>query len=241
MIAAFLIGRKQSKGFPGKNMYPVLGQPLAYYPLKAAKDCRQIDKIYLSTDDEQLMELADRNGVQVINRPLELCADHTLGEDIYTHAYNFAKNANKEEIDIAVLLMCNAPMITAKTISLGINILKEHLAYDSAVTVSRYNMWSPLRARRIEDDGLLYPFISLEAFGGHALSSHRDSQGDVWFADMGASIVRTKWLEDSEDGLLPQKWMGKKIYPLKQEGGLDVDYAWQIPMVENWLKANIKK
>ena len=36
--------------------------------------------------------------------------------------------------------------------------------------------------------------------------------------------------------LLPQKWMGRKIFPLKQEAGLDVDYLWQIPQVEYWLK-----
>jgi hypothetical protein len=64
----------------------------------------------------------------------------------------------------------------------------------------------------------------------------RDSQADVWFADMGVSIVRAKCLENIKDGLLPQKWMGKKIYPLKQWGGCDVDYEWQIPQVEFWLK-----
>ena len=38
--------------------------------------------------------------------------------------------------------------------------------------------------------------------------------------------------------MLPQKWMGQKIYPLKSSGGLDVDYEWQIPMAEFWLRSN---
>ena len=59
------------------------------------------------------------------------------------------------------------------------------------------------------------------------LNCDRDSQGDVWFADMGCSIVRPSCLENIHSGLLPQKWMGKKIYPLKQEAGLDIDYEWQ--------------
>ena len=53
---------------------------------------------------------------------------------------------------------------------------------------------------------------------------------------MGVSIIRPKNLEHLEDGLLPQKWMGRKIYPLKQWGGLDVDYEYQMPQVEFWLK-----
>jgi len=50
VIVAILMGRKGSKGFPGKNLYPVLGNPLAYYPMKAAKDCSEVDKVYISTE-----------------------------------------------------------------------------------------------------------------------------------------------------------------------------------------------
>ena len=58
------------------------------------------------------------------------------------------------------------------------------------------------------------------------------------FADMGLSIVRPRCLENIEDGLLPQKWMGQKIHPLRQWGGLDVDYEWQLPQAEFWLRAH---
>ena len=126
--------------------------------------------------------------------------------------------------------MCNAPAITAKTISEGIRILRSHPDYDSAVSVSRYNMWSPLRARKIDAQGLLKPFVPFRSFGDpKTLNCDRDSQGDVWFADMGVSIIRPRCLKNIKEGLLPQKWMGRKIYPLKQWGGLDVDYKWQIP------------
>ena len=133
--------------------------------------------------------------------------------------------------------MCNAPMITSKIVSEGINILKNNIKYDSVVTVSRYNMWSPLRARKIGKDGLLYPFVQFTDIGDVVnFSCDRDSQGDVWFADMGVSIVRSRCIENIKDGMLPQRWMGKKIFPIKQDGGLDVDYELQIPYVESWLK-----
>jgi hypothetical protein len=32
--------------------------------------------------------------------------------------------------------------------------------------------------------------------------------------------------------------MGRRIHPIKQWGGLDVDYEWQIPLVEHWLRAH---
>lgn len=238
MIIAVLMGRKGSKGFPGKNLHIISGKPLAYYPIAAARKCPEIDKIYISTDDEQLMELAHTNGVEVIKRPAELCTDAALGEQVYVHAYNTIKDMNKgNEIELVVLLMCNAPTVTSGTMSEGIKILRENAEYDSAVTVSKYNMWSPLRARRIGDDGLLHPFVPFETFGDpQNLNCDRDSQGDVWFADMGVSIIRPGCLDRLEEGLLPQKWMGQKIYPLKQWGGLDVDYEWQVPQVEFWLK-----
>lgn len=240
MIAALIMGRKGSKGFPGKNLHILMGNPLAYYPMKAAKDCPEVDKVYISTDDERLMSLAEENGIDVIKRPPELCIDEALGEHVYLHAYNIIKELNKDEnIKFIILLMCNAPTVRSETLSEGIRVLRNNPDYDSAVTVSRYNMWSPLRARRIDSQGLLKPFIPFEVFGDpKTLSCDRDSQGDVWFADMGASIVRPHCLEHLEDGLLPQKWMGQKIYPLKQWGGLDVDYEWQLPQVEYWLRKN---
>jgi hypothetical protein len=55
---------------------------------------------------------------------------------------------------------------------------------------------------------------------------------------MGVSIVRPKDLEDLEAGLLPQKWIGHKIYPIKNEGGFDVDFEYQLPQAAWWLKTH---
>ncbi|CAK0758901.1 hypothetical protein CCP2SC5_2530002 [Azospirillaceae bacterium] len=138
-----------------------------------------------------------------------------------------------------MLLMANAPTISPEIIEDGIQALRQDQTLDSAVTVSCYNMWSPLRARRISDNGVLEPFTPFEAFGDpKTLNCDRDSQGDVWFADMGVSIVRPRNLDFLENGLLPQKWMGQRIHPLKQVAGLDVDYEWQLPQAIHWLEKN---
>lgn len=240
MIPALLLGRKGSKGFPGKNTTEILGHPLAYYPMKAALNTPEVEKVFLSTDDEQLMEIAKETGVEVIVRPPELCNDSALGEHAYVHGFEEIRRLNPDnDIELIVLLFCNAATVSAATISDGIRVLRANPDLDSAVTVSRYNMWSPLRARKVGEDGLLHPFVPFEVFGDPlTLNCDRDSQGDVWFADMGVSIVRPHCLERLDEGLLPQKWMGQKIYPIKQWGGLDVDYEWQMPQVEFWLRVN---
>ncbi len=237
MIPALLLGREGSVGFPGKNIYPVLGRPLMAYPLMAAKRARNVDKIYVSTDSPKIKDIGRAYGSEIIDRPPELCTVAALGEHAFVHGYEYIRDHSAEKVEMVVLLFCNAATIMPETIDEGIRVLRENPDLDSAVTVSKYNMWSPLRARKIGNEGLLHPFVPFEVFGDPStLNCDRDSQGDVWFADMGVSIVRPHCLENLDSGLLPQKWMGKRIYPLKQWGGCDVDYEWQIPMVEFWLR-----
>lgn len=239
MIAALLLGREGSIGFPGKNTYPVLGRPLLIYPILAAKNSRYVDEVYFSTDSAAYKKIGREQGIFIIDRPPELANKEALGEDAFAHGYRVIRDkwqAEGQEVELIVLLFCNVASVQAETIDHGIEILRNNPGYDSAVTVSSYNMWSPLRARRIAEDGMLQPFVPFQAFGNpETLSCDRDSQGDVWFADMGVSIVRPHCLQDLSYGMLPQKWMGQEIYPLKQWGGCDIDFEWQVPMAEYWL------
>ena len=237
MIAALILGRKGSKGFPGKNTSSVLGHPMAWYPMRTAKAVNEIDRIFLSTDDPVLMQIADDLNVEIIERPKHLADDNALGDDAYVHGYEEIRKREKRDIELVVLLFCNAATITTKGIREGITWLRENSTFDSAVTVSRYNMWSPIRARKLDSDGSLKPFVPFDVFGDpQFINCDRDSMGDVWFADMGCSVVRPKCLENLDSGLLPQKWMGQKIAPIIQEAGFDVDYEWQLPLLEWWLK-----
>ena len=226
MIAALMLGRDGSVGFPGKNITPVLGRPLMSYPLLAASAAEHVDTIYVSTDSESIKKVALEYEVNIIERPPELATKEALGEDAYVHGYKYICDQLVTPPELVVLLFCNAPTILSQTIDEGIRVLLDDPSLDSAVTVSAYNMWSPIRARKEGPDGLLHPFVPFEAFGElKAVNCDRDSQGDVFFADMSVSIVRPRCLEDLNFGVLPQRWMGRRIYPLKQWGGCDVDYA----------------
>jgi Cytidylyltransferase len=242
MIAALLLGREGSVGFPGKNTTPVLGRPLLTYPMLAALNSFSVDRVYFSTDSEQYKQIGREHGVRIIDRPPELATKEALGEDAFAHGYRVIRDDVREEgkeLELMVLLFCNAATLVAKTIDSGIAAMRSNPELDSAVSVSCYNMWSPLRARKINAMGLLDPFVPFESFADpQTLNCDRDSQGDAWFADVSVSVVRPHCLEHLEYGLLPQKWMGRKIYPIKQWGGLDVDFEWQLPQVEFWLRKN---
>jgi len=237
VIAALLLGREGSVGFPGKNLYPVVGRSLMEYPLLAALNAKLVDRVYVSTDSEKIKEVGRKHNAYIIDRPAYLCSKEALGEDAYVHGYQYIKNESAEEIELMVLLFCNAPCVLPEQIDEAIMVLRANSDYDSAVTVSRYNMYSPVRARRVGSDGLLHPFIPFENYPPDMqINCDRDTQGDVYFADVCLSVVRPRCLENLHKGILPQKWMGQKIYPIKQWGGLDVDYEWQLPQIEFWLR-----
>lgn len=237
MIVALLLGREGSVSFPGKNVYPILGRPMLVYPILAALNCEFIQKVFLSTDSLRMREIALSLGVEVIDRPSELCSNEALSEDAWVHGYKHIKRLLGEDIEMMVLLFCNAPTIIAKKLEEGIEILRKDTSFDSAVTVSIYNTFNPVRARKIGKEGTLQPFVPLDIFYKSGdVNSDRNALGDVYFADCSGYVVRPRCLENITEGLPPQKWMGKKIAPIKNWGGLDIDYKWEVPQAEYWLK-----
>lgn len=237
-VIAVILGRKGSKGLPGKNTMRLLGRPISHYPIMAARQSRHVSDIYLSTDDEKIVADARAFGVDVIDRPAHLCTDKALFEDALVHGYREATGRRGRKPDIVVILMCNAATVDASLIDAAVEALRDDPAADSAVSVTLLNMYSPLRARKKDAQGYLVPFVPFESFGDpKTLNCDRDSQGDVYFADMSHSVSRSRSLDAIEDGLLPQRWMGKKILPVYNTFGCDIDADWQTGATLHWLKA----
>ena len=78
---AIVLGRKGSKGLPGKNKMKILGQPISNYSINAALHSKYVSDIYVTTDDEDIAAEARKFNVEIIDRPLELCTDEALFED----------------------------------------------------------------------------------------------------------------------------------------------------------------
>lgn len=234
---ALLLGRKGSTGFPGKNTMDILGRPAYMYPVMAARNSKFVDRIFVSTDHEVIIGAAREMGLDVIERPDELASDEALFEDALEHAYFEAVSRLGKDPDYVVVLMCNAVTISAALIDEAIEKLEANPEADSAVTVSVFDMYSPLRARKLGEDGYLKPFVPFEALGDpKTLSCDRKSQGTSYFADMSHSVCRGKCIANMAEGLLPQRWMGQNILPVVNGDGCDIDERWQLDMSINWLK-----
>jgi CMP-N-acetylneuraminic acid synthetase len=240
MICALMIGRAGSTGFPGKNVHKVLGRPLCAYPLMAASGSSEVDRIFVSTDSDEIKQIAAHFNAEYIHRPAELATSTTLSDEVFVHAYGEMKRrlANEgERIELLVLLFANAATLHSGYIDQGVSMLRADPSLDGAATTSVYNMYSPLRARKLDNKGRLQPFVPFEAIGDiSTFNTSRDSQGDVYYTDGSATVIRPKCLEHLEDGLLPHRWMGRHIGSIPSWGGCDVDYEWQVPMVEFWLR-----
>ena len=75
MEYAFIFARGGSKGLPGKNIKPLAGKPLIQYSIELAQKVPSLDKVFVSTDDADIAQIAKSLGAIVINRPDYLADD----------------------------------------------------------------------------------------------------------------------------------------------------------------------
>ena len=77
--------RGGSKGIPRKNVRFLRGRPLISYTIETAKRCCGIDRIVVSTDDEEIAHVAKTFGCEVVMRPPELAADDIPLDPVVIH------------------------------------------------------------------------------------------------------------------------------------------------------------
>src|SRR5690606_9542178 len=128
----------------------------------------------------KIRAIALDNECRYIERPAFLATNEALAEDAFKHGYEAILKDAGQEPEFIVLLFANGATITPGIIDQGIEFLRKNPEFDSAVSVSKYNMFSALRARRIENDQVK-PFVDPTLFEG--ASCDRDSQGDTYFVD----------------------------------------------------------
>jgi hypothetical protein len=241
MIPAILIGRESENDFTGKNVIPIYGRPIMAYPLLAAMNSVYVDEVYVMTNSEYVKDITREYcpAAKTIERPSKLSKPDTSVGSVFAHGLKTIKAKYKKDIEMIVLLFCNSINILSGVIDIGIEVLRENPDIDSAASVSRYNIYNPIRAQRISKTGFLEPFVPMCDYSGSLdITCDRIFRDDVFFHDFGVSIVRPKCLQDNNYGELPHKWMGKKVYPLVQEEGFDADLRWQLPQAQEWLSKN---
>jgi CMP-N-acetylneuraminic acid synthetase len=111
---AIIPARGGSKGVKRKNIRELDGRPLIAYTIDAAKASSAVDRVVVSTDDQEIADVAAAAGAEVpFIRPAELARDDTPTEPVLTHALKELD----EEFDQFVLLQPTSPLRTAKHVT----------------------------------------------------------------------------------------------------------------------------
>lgn len=149
MNLAVIPARGGSKRIPRKNILPFCGKPMIVWSIEAAirSDCFQ--RIVVSTDDEEIADIARRHGAEVpFMRPATLADDFTSTQTVVAHA---VQTLALDKADLTCCIYATAPFVAAEDLLRGLHVLQDTGA-DYAFSVTSYA--APIqRAIRVTDDG----------------------------------------------------------------------------------------
>lgn len=104
-VVAIIPARGGSKGLIRKNIRPLAGKPLIAYTIEAAKRCTRVDRVIVSTDDEEIRSVALQHGAEApFLRPAELAQDNTPTEPVLKHCVEWLEEHERYRVDVVVFL-----------------------------------------------------------------------------------------------------------------------------------------
>ena len=161
-ILALIPARGGSKGLPRKNIKPLLGKPLIAWTIEQALNSKYIDKVVVSTDDEEIAEISKEYGAEVpFLRPKELARDDSPTIDAIIHAINWFEERG-EFFDILILLQPTSPLRTTEDIDNAIELFLNNKDALSLISVKE-NEHPPFWSLEIENK-FLKPLFGEEYF-----------------------------------------------------------------------------
>ncbi len=153
MKLAVIPARGGSKRIPRKNIRDFCGKPIIAYSIETALQTGLFDEVIVSTDDNEIADIASQYGADTpFMRPAHLADDYTGTNAIVKHAVEWFQQHEKPAT-FACCIYATAPLLLAKHIQQGFDKLQQQdSAY--AFSVSHYD-FPVQRALRMRDDGLL--------------------------------------------------------------------------------------
>ncbi len=146
---AIITARGGSKRIPHKNIKPFLGKPIIAYSIEAAKAAGCFDEVMVSTDDEEIAEIARNYGAVVpFMRSAENSDDFSTTRDVVREVLKQYKEVGRA-FDYACCIYPTAPFITAERLKESMQLLEEKQA-DSVLPVVRFS-FPPQRCVVLED------------------------------------------------------------------------------------------
>jgi CMP-N-acetylneuraminic acid synthetase len=125
-VIAVIPARGGSKRLLRKNIYPFFSKPLLAWTIDAAKRAKGIDGVFVSTEDEEIADIAREYGSDVINRPLQLAEDNSPKMVVIRHADDWLKRERNINARILVSLQANSPEIAPIDITRGLEMMSKN-------------------------------------------------------------------------------------------------------------------
>jgi N-acylneuraminate cytidylyltransferase len=154
-VLAIIPARGGSKGVPRKNIKDLAGKPLVAWTIEAAKKSKYIDKLIISSDDDEIISVAKKWGAEApFVRPAELALDTTPGMDPVLHALDQVPG-----FDLIVLLQPTSPLRITADIDESI---ERCLSANSCVSMAEVEQ-SPYWMYTIKENHEMKPIMNLDS------------------------------------------------------------------------------
>jgi CMP-N-acetylneuraminic acid synthetase len=222
-ILAIIPARAGSKGIPGKNIINIRGKPLIAWTIEAAKNCLHIDRIVVSSDGDEILDVAEKYGAETLKRPSSISGDGARSEPVITHAIKILSEKGYMP-DLVVYLQPTSPLRTAGHLDSAFKLFFDKEA-EALISVTEANK-KMLKAFVKKDTGFIsgisnndFPFMN------------RQELPEVFMPNGAIYIVKTKnFLKNSSF------WTEKTIpFIMSDEDSVDIDKFEDIVLFEKIL------
>jgi len=209
-ILALIPARAGSKGLPQKNILPLANKSLIAWSINAAKNSRYVDKLIISTDDDNIADVARSYGCEVpFIRPDHLATDEASTIDVIMHAVSYF-----DDYDYLVLLEPTSPLRETNDIDSALEMLCQNRARaDSIVSVSKVEATHPAFSVKIADDGLIRPYAGDEfkIIRRQDLSPLYFFEGTVYISDVKQLLLKKTFYHDRTMPYVVPRWKSIEI------------------------------
>lgn len=225
---AIVTARGGSKGVPRKNVRPVAGKSLITWTIEAAKTARTIDRVVVSSDDDEILARAAESGAESIRRPPELATDLAQQEDAVVHAMRALEQLGRAA-DLVVLLTPTNPLRDGALIDEVLGFHAHHDRARATLTVVECEH-HPLRANTLPPDRSMAEFMppDLKWKNRQELPVYYRISGSVCVADWDYFHEQRSFLTDLTFA-----------YPTAPRAGLDVDGEVDLHLAELYLSGKV--
>jgi CMP-N,N'-diacetyllegionaminic acid synthase len=172
---AIIPARGGSKRLPRKNILDLNGKPLIAWSIEAGLNSKYVDKVVVTSDDREILDVADKYGAEIIIRPDDLASDMATTVDTVEHVLE-----NIDSYEYLVLLQPTSPLRTNKHIDEAIQLLEQKNA-DAIIGVCETDH-SPLWANTLPNSKSMDNFLSPEIIGKRSqdLDKHYRINGAIY-------------------------------------------------------------